>query len=146
MRRMTRQVGDKERGRSRMNVRDSSDLSGLPRRGEDGGKGKIKTNTRLGQIPGKSTQQSKHSAGARTRPKTIGDRSRRANARKTPLSHTSDHYLITPKGASDLVQVQKTLLGVQFCLLCDSRQHHEFILEPFLSKINTMHVWNEKQI
>jgi hypothetical protein len=33
-----------------MNVRDSLDLSGLPQRGEDGGKGKIKTNTQLGKI------------------------------------------------------------------------------------------------
>ncbi len=35
---------------------DAPDLNGLPPRGEDGGKGKIKTNTPLGQIPGKSAQ------------------------------------------------------------------------------------------
>ena len=109
-----------------MNLRDSLDLSGLPRRGEDGGKGKIKTNTRLGQIPGKSTEQSKHSAGARTIPTTIGDRPRRANARKTPPSHTSDHYLITPKGASDLVQVQTTS-AMRYFSECNFA--HEFILE-----------------
>ena len=50
----------------------------------------------------------KYQARAQSRASTPRELEQRANARKTPPSHTSDHYLITPKGASDLVQVQTT--------------------------------------